>query len=211
VDALEYGRDSRRIRSLLLLFNIATLLQNRNSNIRFNFESFKTAMWDIEHVRSVAPDRPGNHKGQVEWLENCLGYLRLTEQYPELQTQIEKFIGLQIKEATDPVFESLYIEILRTFNEADAEEPDDGIGNLVLLDYATNRSYKNAVFAVKRQRILSLDRDGIFVPLCTRNVFLKCYTSRVDHVMFWTQEDRDAYRQAIIRSLYDFMKGDGHE
>ena len=61
VDSLEYPRDRVRIRAVLLLFNLATLLQHSNSNILFHFESFKTARWDIEHVRSVASDQPGSH------------------------------------------------------------------------------------------------------------------------------------------------------
>src|SRR5207248_637414 len=88
LDGLEYSRDSHPIRRLLLLFNLATLLQNTQSNIRFQFESFKTAMWDIEHVRSVAPDRPGAWKGQVEWLERCLGYLVSADEAPDLQAEI---------------------------------------------------------------------------------------------------------------------------
>ena len=53
LDNLAYPNDRVRIRSILLLLNLATLLQHPQSNIRFNFESFKTARWDIEHVRSV--------------------------------------------------------------------------------------------------------------------------------------------------------------
>ena len=101
----------------------------------------------------------------------------------------------------------MYEKVLRHFQEDGENEADNGISNLVLLDYATNRSYGNAVFAVKRQRVLSLDRDGVFVPLCTRNVFLKCYNPQVDHVMFWTQEDRDGYRQAMIDTLHTFFTG----
>lgn len=207
LDGLDYGPGSRQIRSILLLFNLATLLQNAQSNMRFQFESFKTAMWDIEHVRSVAPDRPGARKGQVEWLERCRSYLESANEEPEIQTDIQKFILLPPKEATDSAFDAVYEKILRHFQEVGEDEADNGISNLALLDSATNRSYKNAVFAVKRHRVLSLDRDGVFVPLCTRNVFLKCYNPQVDHVMFWTQKDRDGYRQAMIDMLHAFFIG----
>ena len=40
LDGLTYPAGRTRIRSLLLLFNLATLLQHPRSNIRFNFESF---------------------------------------------------------------------------------------------------------------------------------------------------------------------------
>ena len=207
LDSLEYGSGSRRLRSILLLFNLATLLLNSQSNMRFQFESFKTEMWDIEHVRSVAPDRPGSRKGQVEWLERCHGYLTSADEAPDLRTDIQSFINLPPKDATDAAFDIVYEKVLRHFQEAGESEAENGISNLVLLDYATNRSYKNAVFAVKRHRVLSLDRDGVFVPLCTRNVFLKCYNPHVGHVMFWSQEDQDGYRQAMIDTLYTFFTG----
>lgn len=208
LDGLQYPGSSHRIRSILLLFNLATLLENTESNMRFPFESFKSQGWDIEHVCSVAPDRPGSHKGQVEWLDRCLGYLKWAGEAPELRNEIAAFLAMPPKQATDLVFEPLYERVLRQFNEAGREdEPNHGIDNLVLLDYQTNRSYKNAVFAVKRHRILSLDRHGIFVPLCTRNVFLKCYNPQVEHMMFWTQKDSDGYRQVMIDTLHKFFTG----
>jgi hypothetical protein len=205
LDALEYRPGSLRIRGILLLFNLATLLGNERSNMRFQFESFKTAIWDIEHVRSVASDRPGTPKGKVDWLERCRGYLALANEAPGLQTEIQAFIDLPAKEANDAAFDGVYEKVLRHFREDQDNEADNGISNLVLLDYATNRSYGNAVFAVKRHRVLSLDRDGVFVPLCTRNVFLKCYNPQVEHVMFWTQEDRDGYRKVMIDTLHVFF------
>jgi hypothetical protein len=208
LDAMEYGPGSRRIRSILLLFNLATLLQNTQSNMRFQFESFKTKMWDIEHVRSIAPDRPGTWKGQIDWLERCRAYLASANEALELRAEIHTFVNLSPKEATDAAFDAVYEKVLRHFQETGGGEADNGISNLVLLDYATNRSYKNAVFAVKRHRVLSLDRDGVFVPLCTRNAFLKCYNPQVDHVMFWTQKDRDGYRQAMIDTLHSFFTGE---
>jgi len=205
LDSLEYSPGSTKIRRILLLFNLATLLGNEQSNIRFQFEGFKTANWDIEHVRSVAPDRPGTPKGKIEWLESCQGYLESADQAPDLRADIQAFIDLPRNEATDEAFDTLYAKVLHHFQEDAEHEADNGISNLVLLDYATNRSYGNAVFAVKRQRILSLDREGVFVPLCTRNVFLKCYNPRVDHVMFWTQDDREGYRQVMIDTLHTFF------
>ncbi len=105
LDGLTYSPGSRRIRSILLLFNLATLLRNPQSNMRFQFESFKTANWDIEHVRSVAPDRPGTSKGQAEWLKRCLGYLESAHEAPELRTDIQAFINLPPKETTDASFD----------------------------------------------------------------------------------------------------------
>jgi hypothetical protein len=211
LENLEYGRDPHKIQSLLLLFNLATLLESPRSNLRFQFDSFKNENWDIEHVRSVASRRPERHNERVEWLGHCLGYLKTQETEEELRKEIESFIELPQREALDMIFDPLYEKVLIFFKEAEEEVTDNGISNLTLLDQSTNRSYKNAVFAVKRQRLLSLDQSGIFVPLCTRNVFLKCYSPQVDNVMFWSKEDSEAYEQVMINTLVRFFKGDWEE
>jgi hypothetical protein len=206
VEELSYEkqRDHRKIRSLLLLFNIASLLEDSRSTVRFQFDSFKTEAWDIEHVRSVAPDRLQNRKDQSEWLIHSLEVLKFTDGEKKLCKKIGAFLELPTAEVTDEAFAKLYREIVKFFGE-DTEENDDSVANLVLLDRATNRSYKNSVFAVKRQRLLSLDRAGIFVPLCTRNVFLKCYSDHVEHLMFWSQADRESYQAAIAKTLVEFF------
>lgn len=193
LEDLEYGLHRVKIKSVLLLFNLATLLQNSRSNLLFQFDSFKSERWDIEHVRSVTSDKPERHSDRVVWLRHILGYLQSQKTEEVLCEEIETFLKLPQSEALNEVFDPLYDKVLVSFRENTGEEADHGIANLALLDEHTNRSYKNAVFAVKRQRLLELDQAGIFVPLCTRNVFLKCYSPKVDNVMFWSEPDRDAY------------------
>ena len=205
VTELEYGRDSITIRSILLLFNVATLISNPQSNIRFQFDSFKKNEWDIEHVRSISTERQLRHHERIAWMRLCLQYLQDENLENELCSRISTFLQLSQSEVLDFDFDDLYDRILEFFKENHVDEADNGIGNLTLLDIATNRSYQNAVFAVKRQRILSLDKSGIFVPICTRNVFLKCYSSQVDNVMFWSRIDRESYQDQIIEVLFDFF------
>ena len=207
LEELTYLSHREKIRALLLLFNLATLLQNRRSNLRFQFDSFKSERWDIEHIRSVTDDPPERHHERRRWLENSLGYLKSKDAEEELQENIRGFLELSQAEASNQVFDPLYECVLEYFNETNGGEAEHGISNLTLLDESTNRSYKNAVFAVKRQRLLELDQAGIFVPLCTRNVFLKCYSPQVDNVMFWGEDDRDGYLSAIADVLADFFCG----
>ena len=215
VEVLNYRQHRSEVRSLLLLFNVATLLQDRRSNLRFQFENYKTERWDIEHIRSVTDDRPDRHPDRVKWFDNVLGYWKSArsgddqqdEDLIELAAAIENFVSLSQGEADTAVFDQLYEQVLEHFSEARESEAEHGIGNLTLLDESTNRSYKNAVFAVKRMRLLKLDQAGIFVPLCTRNVFLKCYSPRVDHALFWTEEDLGGYESAIVDVLVGFFTG----
>jgi hypothetical protein len=207
LEALTYGSKNGEIAAALLLFNVATLLQNRRSNQRFQFDSFKTEHWDIEHIRSVAKYKPDRDYKRKDWLNNCLGYLEQQDPKADLCSKIEDFLKLSQVDATNERFDALYEEILQFFGEATEGEEADGIANLALLDEHTNRSYKNAPFAVKRQRLLDLDQHGIFVPLCTRNVFLKCYSPQVDNAMFWSDEDQQGYQKAITDVLVNFLCG----
>lgn len=205
LEALSYP--SPRIRSLLLLFNVATLLENSQSNLRFQFDSFKSQSWNIEHVRSVTADKPERHHERVKWLGTCRGYLESIHAEPALQDDIRSFMELPQADAVNEIFDPLYDRVVAYFKEDRDEAADHSIANLALLDEHTNKSYKNAVFAVKRQRLLQLDQAGIFVPLCTRNVFLKCYSPQVDNVMFWREADSDGYLEVMTSTLVNFFSG----
>lgn len=207
LEALTYGSKSQNIAATLLLFNVATLLENQMSNLRFQFDSFKTGHWDIEHIRSVADYKPERYHQRKAWLENSLRYLKSQNPESDLCIKIEDFLELSQVDATNELFDALYEDILALFEEATEGEAVHNIANLTLLDEHTNRSYKNAPFAIKRQRLLDLDQHGIFVPLCTRNVFLKCYSPQVDNVMFWGEADQQGYQDAINNVLVNFFCG----
>ena len=87
------------------------------------------------------------------------------------------------------------------------DDPEDKarIGNLVLLDEKTNKSYGNHVFAVKAAVINERDRLGVFVPICTQWVFGKTIDgcSRND-MLKWTPEDKNRYHDFIKKEIEDF-------
>ncbi|KAA1271917.1 DUF262 domain-containing protein [Citrobacter pasteurii] len=213
MDGLSYDRKSShgRIRAWLLLFNLATLLQDVRSNLRFQFDSFKTQCWDIEHIRSVSDDRPGRTDAQRTWLEHCLRFLATQGSNDALYEEIKINLVDQASSKLPEVFDELYDRVLEFFSEAGEWEEEHGLCNLTLLDEHTNRSYGNAVFAVKRQRLLSLDQAGIFVPLCTRNIFLKCYSPQAGNALFWAEHDREAYEIAMLDTLTHFFCGSKRE
>jgi hypothetical protein len=197
-----------KVRSLLLLFNLATLLEDPRSNIRFQFDSFKRESWDIEHIRSVSDERPSRPQAQEEWLNHCLTFLRSAtgEAEQALSESIAAYLDPKNEPGNEATFEEIDGEILSFFHEVAA---DHDLANLTLLDSRTNRGYQNAVFAVKRSVLLKNDRSGIFVPLCTRNVFLKCYSHTVGNVLFWTEQDAQDYLDAISGTLTQFFLGQG--
>lgn len=205
LEDFSYKSHGKQIRTTLLLFNLATLLDSPKSNIRFQFDSFKQESWDIEHVRSIESGKPDRANLRRQWLSLSADYLATREDGSNLYQSIKNFLDLGNRDIDDDtLFDPLYEEVLKYFNESD-QDVENGLGNLTLLDSHTNRSYKNAVFAVKRQRLLELDKNGIFVPLCTRNVFLKCYNPDADNILFWNRKDADAYIQTIVSTLSGFF------
>lgn len=201
---LEYGSSKGKLRSVLLLFNIATLLENERSNLRFPFDSFKNEDWDIEHIRSVESDRPDRPDAQKAWLEGVKHCYEDTREQASLRGKIDEVI--ESRPFNKKGFDEIYDEIIKASGESESSEADHRLENLTLLDQGTNRSYKNAVFPVKRHRILSLDKSGIFVPLCTRNVFLKCYSTDLDKMEQWRDVDKSAYRKQVLDVLCNFFQ-----
>lgn len=134
----------KRIRKLLLLFNVATLVCKSEKQYRFPFDIYKREQWDIEHIHATADD---------------------------------------------------------------SDEPDDSLGNLTLLDSQTNRSYKEAQFKEKRRIIIERESKGLFVPLCTKNIFLKVYSKNLDNMDLWSEKDKADYISAIKQTLDIFFDG----
>ncbi|MFW1860064.1 DUF262 domain-containing protein [Acinetobacter defluvii] len=216
---LNYETDAKKIRSILLLFNIASFLANPITNSRFQFNKYKQDNWDIEHIRSVASDMPRDKNKQIKWLENVVDYISdvNTIHIEERSTGNSETSQAIKKDATELVktyfndqqFEAIYLRILSFYDPGGNNIVDNSIGNLTLLDSTTNRSYKNAVFPIKRSKIIALDKEATFVPLCTKNVFLKYYSKQVDKMLYWESKDSQDHQQAMIHSLYGIFCGEG--
>ncbi|MDE0507674.1 MAG: hypothetical protein OXI17_03435, partial [Gammaproteobacteria bacterium] len=75
------------------------------------------------------------------------------------------------------------------------------------LERGNNSTRGNAGFEVKRRRIRELDKKGDYIPICTRQVFLKYFTdANAQQVHFWSKQDREAYLEAIRSGVHDYLK-----
>jgi uncharacterized protein with ParB-like and HNH nuclease domain len=221
IDNLEYG--NKQIRKVLLLFNIQTVLQTQKSDMRFPFHKYKSEDWDIEHVRSQNDkEDTGKIKGNPdEWVSDIFDFFIGSDN----DTEIKEFVARQnvsdeiknicnrlfaYRQETDKngkqtKFESAYKLVQGYFKESDSPDNINSISNLALLDAATNRSYGNAFFPIKRKRIIENDKNGVFVPICTKNLFLKYYSKKLGEVMYWNNDDANDYLQAIKETLAEFL------
>jgi hypothetical protein len=216
---LSYDSPNTQLVSVLLLFNIATLLTNPETNARFQFDSFKKESWDIEHIRSVASDSPKGKHRQKAWLAGVIEYIEneLEESEALIPSTPEKFKEVLV-EATNILtgntfdtekFESVFNRVISLYSKDGTEETEHSIGNLTLLDSSTNRSYQNAIFPIKRNRIIALDKTATFVPVCTKNAFLKYYSKRVNNIMLWDSQDTENHQQAMAELLTAFFAAEG--
>lgn len=208
---LSYSKDNDKERCCLLWFNIVTVLQHAG---RFHFDEFKKADWDIEHIRSAHSDMPTTENTQRLWLWRLWEFLS-----GKPQAIFEQVHGTLVLEAAlhglysnlcqllqggfdQEAFRAFYQQVWEQFDGSDYGEQDlHRIGNLCLLDRSTNRRYKNAIFPVKRKEIIRQDGAGAYILPCTKNIFLKSYSSKLDNMLQWTRADMEDAEKALQAAL----------
>lgn len=219
VNKLKYGDNNDEIKNILLLYNISSLeLLEEQTDARFPFDKYKSReiIWDIEHINAVADDRPSDSYDRENnackiWLEN-------TKSMPNLQ-DLTMASGEKVSDAIDRILDAkLYLPqneagttsfidvyecVINYFGDTD--ETDNSIANLTLLDSGTNRSYKNDIFPLKRKKILENCTKEIYIPLCTKNVFLKAYLQAND-LLKWTQNDKLSYVDDIVKKISEYLR-----
>jgi len=216
IDSLNFHSDKSEIRKTLLLFNILSILENPKSSLRFPFDYFHSQKWDIEHVSSQTT-KEINGKDRDNWAITNLEYFtgntweidnedKFSSTIELLETEEKGFCEnlikiIQKKDPNNNIFLDTFNALELYFNVNKTLDDPDGISNLALLDEGTNRMYKNAFFPVKRKHIIQKEKEAIFIPLCTRNVFLKVYTKKLGEVMYWNNNDGIDYIEEIKKVL----------
>ena len=192
--------DKIKVKNILLLYNILTMLQNDKDSSKFPFDIYKKDSWDIEHITAIKEEMP-KEKERKQWLLDVTPYINPQKSdADELRTHIQSF-------SDSDAFEPLFNHVVAHFEENIGDEDINHISNLALLDSRTNRGYKNSVFPVKRKTIIERDKSGTFIPICTKNVFLKYFTDYPPKISFWTSDDRDKYLQDLEEVIRNYVEG----
>lgn len=204
LDDLSFN-DKAKARKVLLLFNILTIVETSKSEMRFPFNRYKTDNWDIEQICSQTDNTPRSSNEKRRWAADLVRFFG-SDTIKEWTDVVEKLKKMSQPDSdiNDEEFAKLQEEVIRKYGNSDIEDRDD-ISNLALLDAETNRSYGNAIFPVKRMYIIDNDRCGKFVPIATKNVFLKYYSINIDDMMHWKQSDAVAYREAMKEKLGKYL------
>ena len=218
------GSDKGKCKPILLFHNIQTIVNQNKNNLdnvkyqigifhKFPFHLYKIESWDVEHINSNTTNEEDDIMTQKQWLLNV--YLSADE---ELKTKIHDFFE-PVKEERKEERNKLFHEIKNHFPQTDDWTPEEKnrIWNYTLLDSSTNRSYGNALFSGKRQVIIGKDKgikisipkmtkdgrlqfikeekaESSFVPICTKQVFMKYYSPIMSEANYWTKKiDAEGY------------------
>ncbi|MDQ0246515.1 uncharacterized protein with ParB-like and HNH nuclease domain [Bacillus fengqiuensis] len=201
------GRDNAQIKKVLLLFNIITTMKQKNDETRFPFDRYVKERWSIEHIHAQNTEGLNTKEQWQAWIKDAIYTLSQLEQmnddlqYGEIVDSLQKH--LQDKNLNKDKFTELFNQVLEATEEYFGSNIH-GLENLVLLDQGTNSALNNHFYPVKYRRLIEYDKEGRFIPICTRNTFMKYYSKKVEHFQLWTEQDRNDYIEAIEEALSSF-------
>jgi uncharacterized protein with ParB-like and HNH nuclease domain len=201
---LSYKNNGDRsvIEKILLLFNVETVRLLKNSTEKYSFDQHKRKAWSLEHIHAQNSEGLNKKEDQQLWLKlhrNSLENLKKISNNAEKIDAVIQKIDEQYVNITKVAFDLIFAEVFELLSENSDRSYMDMISNMALLSVADNAALNNSTFDVKRNKILEMDKNGEYIPICTRRVFLKYYTeSQNNQLQFWGENDRESYLDAMI-------------
>ena len=206
VDFNEIGYDDNynKAKKILLLFNVITTMNSRY--IKFDFDRFSDENWSLEHIHAQQSEELTNEKDKRQLL---------TEQQNDSFICNQEVLLIEITELLEMsvIDQSRFANLQQKIFElsSDSVSTIHSIKNLALLTPSDNSSLNNAPFHRKRDKIKELDEKGSFIPICTKNVFMKYYSKNVEQNVKWDKKDMEAYLGEMKTTLKDYLKIDEQE
>ncbi len=225
-----YSDTKDALRRVFIMHNIETILQRYKNlhdklELRFTYEYFPFDLlykqkWDIEHIASQTDNKLESANDRADWLE------AISADFPDYKTCCKELKEKLISESnndeeTTEEFNKLFADLVKKIEGDELPgEKKHGIGNLVMLDSGTNRSFKNSLFPQKRRIVLiasglrseqEQDKEikSAYVPICTQQVYTKSYNKDSDvKLNCWGKKDYDAYLQDMEEKLSDYFSDD---
>lgn len=215
---LNYEKHSEYIQCVLLLFNVETIRQKGDENIRFPFDRYKNeGTWSLEHIHAQNSESLKTNQEWKDWLEIHKKSLEGLEVSSEGKKQIDDVISKMdavishidengYKGSIRDEFNAVAPAVINILSDGDDKSQMHTLSNMALLTVGENATLNNSTFDVKRMKIIDMDKAGDYIPICTRNVFMKYYSSSDTKLHFWSEEDRKGYICAMNNVLYDHIE-----
>ncbi len=214
----EKDGDKEKIKRLLILFNVESVRQHGKDTQWFPFSKFrlgerKKDYWSIEHIHAQ-DSKMINSEDWRTWIDLHIPFVEnLCGKGNGNKIELESLLG-RMKEIigkkdalTKEVFDGIYNNVIKQLPYCPQEDGLHSISNLALLKVGNNAALSNAVFAVKRDRIIEMDMRGEYIPYCTKMVFLKYYSSSDNsQILFWSRKDAVSYVSKINQVLQKYLE-----
>ncbi|HUU87955.1 MAG TPA: DUF262 domain-containing protein [Candidatus Glassbacteria bacterium] len=194
---LSYQEHYNIINKILLLFNVITAMRSKYT--KFPFERYINEKWSLEHIHAQNSEEIKTDKQRRLILEEQKIFFEKSPK-KELLHSIKQM--LESKKIKEEEFILLQENIFKEYSD---DTNIHSIDNLALLSSDDNSALSNNIFPIKRDKIRILDEKGSFIPICTKNVFLKYYSENVEQNVKWDKDDRAGYIRAIEKTLQDFL------
>jgi len=216
IESLDYTVSSQKakINTLLLLFNVETTRKLKNDITYYPFQLHKRYNWSVEHIQAQNSESFNSNKKQpwLDWLalhKPMLMTMNSENANEEIPKTIEKMKKLTEENITWDNFQTMFKEVI-TYFILSTENGDNSlheISNLALLTDTDNSALNNSVFQVKQQRLMEMDKDGNYIPICTKRLFLKYYSNQnvLHSNKFWTGQDRRNYLIEMFGTLEEYL------
>ncbi len=196
---LSYQDNGQIISDILLLFNAISTMNSKYT--KFPFERFISEKWSLEHIHAQnSEDLKTDKQRKLLLEEQKIFFQNIKEE--EIINKINDIVDSDDIDLDN--FVKLQEEIFKRYTE-DENINIHSIDNMALLSTEDNSALNNNIFPIKRDKIIELDEKGSFIPICTKNVFLKYYSKDVTQNSEWTKKDRKAYLTEIKIKLSNFL------
>ncbi len=215
---LSYENDYDEITRILLLFNVVSLMKS-NSGARFPFKEFNKQgkdKWSLEHIHAQNSLKLNTQEKWKEWLRQHIESVKGLENddnKEQIGQLLEDIQNARTNERlTDVQFTELSDRVTKLLSEENSNvQYIHSLSNMALLQASANSALSNGLFDAKRREIIKMDSEGLYIPYCTKNVFLKYYTSELQDKVsfhFWGDIDRKAYINKMNKVLRNYLKED---
>jgi len=216
---LRFDKSSHKekIAHVLLLHNLEKIRQNKLNHEFFPFQIYKSITKSLEHIhaQNIEDMDPNDKELWKAWLKEHLLILNDGDLNKPKVENLKEEVEQKISSLTFTEFKILGNKILEMLPKDEEEDSNvylHKIENMALLGLSENISLSNSVFEVKRRKIVEMDKEGAFLPVATKRIFLKYYSSEGNlHYSIWTKDERANYKADIKETLKPYLNNSANK
>ncbi|HLF53243.1 MAG TPA: DUF262 domain-containing protein [Flavobacterium sp.] len=202
IEDLSYDKknDYHKLINTLLLFNIHTTLKTTPDNY-FPFEKYKRKHWSLEHIHAQQSKELTDKDAVLGWINETSSIVNkfISDKLKSVEAVSILEELNNIKVTTKPDIKNIQERVFNFFSDNNNEHVHS-ISNMALLDRDINSALNNSIYPIKRVKIFDTEKTSpkdVFVPICTKNVFLKYYSQDISQMYFWSTADKSEYLNEI--------------